>query len=133
MLIRLDLKSSLPIYMQIRNQIVLGIGRGELSAGQSLPTVRRLAEDASVNAMTVSKAYALLKEEGYIETDRRRGAVVRPAPVYDDGFSAKLSDSLSILAAEAKAHGMKGRDFLSFCKNILEELGQEPKEEQYDF
>lgn len=124
MMIRLDMKGDIPIYMQIRNQIVLGIGRGELAAGQPLPTVRRLAEDAGVNVMTVSKAYALLKEEGYIETDRRRGACVTPAPPCDPGFCAKLSDSLSILAAEARARGMQSREFLDFCRNVMEKMGQ---------
>lgn len=127
MMIRLDMKGDIPIYMQIHNQIVLGIGRGELTAGQPLPTVRSLAGDAGINVMTVSKAYTLLKEEGYIETDRRRGAVVTPAPPCDEGFCSKLSASLSILVAEAKARGMKNGEFLDFCQNVIEEIGQEPK------
>ncbi|MDE6517836.1 MAG: GntR family transcriptional regulator, partial [Acetatifactor sp.] len=57
MLISLDTGSSIPIYVQLRNQIVTGIGRGELKEGERLPTVRQLAEDAGVNTMTVNKTY----------------------------------------------------------------------------
>ena len=52
MIIELDMNSSIPIYVQLRNQIVMGIGHGELKPGESLPTVRQLAEDAGVNTMT---------------------------------------------------------------------------------
>ena len=76
MLLQLDFSSDLPIYLQIRNQIVLGIAGGKLAPGERLPTIRALADEAGVNMMTVSKAYQLLKQEGYISTDRRSGAVV---------------------------------------------------------
>ena len=78
MLIQLDMASDIPIYVQLRNQIVMGIGRGELKMGEKLPTVRQLAQDAGVNTMTVNKAYQVLKAEGFIEIDRRHGATVRP-------------------------------------------------------
>ena len=56
MLIRLDMSSETPIYVQLRNQIVMAIGRGEMALGESLPTVRKMAQDAEINAMTVNKA-----------------------------------------------------------------------------
>lgn len=76
MIIDLDMSSSTPIYVQLRNQIVKGIGKGELKTGEKLPTVRQLASDAGVNTMTVNKAYQILKNEGFIRTDRRLGAFV---------------------------------------------------------
>ena len=79
MLFRLDFQSAVPIYRQIRDQVVLAVAQGELTPGERLPTTRALAEDAGVNVMTVSKAYQLLKAEGYLVTDRRAGAVVRAA------------------------------------------------------
>ena len=77
MVIRLDEYSDVPIYMQIRNQIVMGISSGELKAGEQLPTVRALALEIGINTMTVSKTYQMLKNEGYIMTDRKNGARVR--------------------------------------------------------
>ena len=70
MIIELDMSSSTPIYVQLRNQIVKGIGKGELKTGEKLPTVRQLASDAGVNTMTVNKAYQILKNEGFIRTDK---------------------------------------------------------------
>ena len=72
MIIELDMSSDTPIYVQLRNQIVKGIGKGEIQPGEKLPTVRQLAADAGVNTMTVNKTYQILKNEGYIRTDRGR-------------------------------------------------------------
>ena len=76
MILKLDMNSTVPIYVQLRNQIVMGIGHGELKEGERLPTVRQLASDAGVNTMTVNKTYQILKAEGYIQTDRQQGAMV---------------------------------------------------------
>ena len=76
MIIKINTLSQIPLYLQLRNQIVKGIGKGELTEGESLPTVRQMAADLGINTMTVSKAYQLLKAEGFIETDRRKGSVV---------------------------------------------------------
>ena len=66
MIIKLDMTSNIPIYVQLRNEIVMGIGRGDLKKGEGLPTVRQMAEDIGVNNMTVNKAYSILKNEGYM-------------------------------------------------------------------
>lgn len=76
MIIKINTKSETPIYLQLRNEIVKGIGKGEFEIGESLPTVCQMAMELGVNTMTVSKAYQLLKTEGFIETDRRKGTVV---------------------------------------------------------
>ena len=77
MIIEINELSDVPIYLQIRNQIVMGISSGALAVGEQLPTVRALALEIGINTMTVSKAYQLLKQEGYILTDRKNGARVR--------------------------------------------------------
>ena len=61
MIISINEMSEIPIYQQIRNQIVQGISDGRLSPGEQLPTVRGLAEEIGINSMTVNKAYSLLK------------------------------------------------------------------------
>ena len=115
MIIELDMNSSTPIYVQLRNQIVMGIGRGELKLGESLPTVRQLAQDIGVNTMTVNKAYQILKTEGYIKIDRRHGAIVSDNIDMDIVFREKLENELELLLAEAAINGMDKRDFLSMC------------------
>ena len=100
MLFRLDFQSAVPIYRQIRDQVVLAVAQGELTPGERLPTTRALAEDAGVNVMTVSKAYQLLKAEGYLVTDRRAGAVVRAPRGKAVGLSADQTARLNLLAGE---------------------------------
>ncbi len=76
MLISIDFNSNEAIYMQLRNQIIIGIAQDRIKDGESLPSVRQLAEELGVNMHTVNKAYALLRNDGYLKLDRRRGAVV---------------------------------------------------------
>ena len=122
MIIELDMNSSTPIYVQLRNQIVMGIGRGELKLGESLPTVRQLAQDIGVNTMTVNKAYQILKTEGYIKIDRRHGAIVSDNIDLDIVFREKLENELELLLAEAAINGMDKRDFLSMCNEIYSKI-----------
>ena len=96
MVISINEMSEIPIYQQIRNQIVQGISDGRLSPGEQLPTVRGLAEEIGINSMTVSKAYNLLKQEGYIYTDRRSGAKVRPEFAETKELSAKSRELLDL-------------------------------------
>ena len=111
--------SDMPIYLQLRNQIVAGISDGRLTPGERLPTVRALAEELGVNVMTVNKAYQLLKQEGFLCTDRRNGARVRARPGEETGTLPPESvERLRILAAEARARGMDRADFLALCGQL---------------
>ena len=76
MFLRIDLESEEPIYLQIRNEVIKGIAKGEIVEGDELPSVRALAEEIGVNMHTVNKAYSLLRQEGFVTIDRRRGAVI---------------------------------------------------------
>ena len=81
--------------------------------------LRQLAADLGVNSMTVSKAYQTLKAEGFIETDRRRGAIVRSGVQSgaqpDERFREKLEDELELLSAEAKIKGLGREEFIHLC------------------
>ncbi|GFH97429.1 HTH-type transcriptional repressor YtrA [Lachnospiraceae bacterium] len=124
MLIQLNNGSEIPIYVQLRNQIVTGIGRGDLKEGERLPTVRQLAQDAEVNTMTVNKAYQLLKTEGFITIDRRRGATVSPVQQSDRRYREKLEAELELLSAEARMKGMEQTEFLELCERVF--AGMQP-------
>ena len=118
MIIKIDISGEIPIYVQLRNEIVKGIGKGDL------PTVRQLSAELGVNTMTVSKAYQCLKAEGFIETDRRRGAVVRlpdrGGAGADSEFCGKLENELDLLSAEAKIKGFQKEDFVRMCSAAFE-------------
>lgn len=120
MLFTLDFQSPVPIYKQIRDQVVLAVAEGRLLPGEKLPAIRTLAEDAGVNNMTVSKAYQLLKSEGYLATDRRSGAVVcRPAA--PAGLDEEQLARLRMLAGEAKLAGLSRAEFEALCGSLYHE------------
>lgn len=125
MLIQLDMAGNIPIYVQLRNQIVMGIGRGELKIGEKLPTVRQMAQDAGVNTMTVNKAYQILKAEGFIEIDRRHGTFVHLSNEVSKVFREKLESELELLSAEAKLKGVDKHEFLSLCEEIFSGMNPE--------
>ena len=124
MIIQLDMKSTIPIYVQLRNQIVLGIGSGNLKLGENLPTVRQLASDIGVNNMTVSKAYGILKQEGFIETDRRNGAkiAISKTSLNQHYFEEKIESELKLLITEAKLSGCSNDEILIAVKTLMEEV-----------
>ena len=76
MIIEVDFNRDEAIYIQLCNQIIMGIATSVIHEGDSLPSVRRLADTIGVNMHTVNKAYSVLKREGYISLDKRRGAVI---------------------------------------------------------
>lgn len=121
MLIRFDFASSVPLYKQLRDQIVMAIASGELSPGEKLPTVRALAEESGVNNMTISKAYQLLRQEGYIQTDRRAGAVVCPR----EGEKCVPEETVSALRlrlSELRLAGLCKEEALALCAQLFEEV-----------
>lgn len=123
MLLHFDFSSQVPLYMQLRNQVVIAIAEGKLLPGEKLPTIRALAEESGINMMTVSKAYQLLKQEGYISTDRRSGAVVSPrkeaAVVPPETLSA-----LRLHISELRLAGLCREDVLVLCEKLYEEGAQ---------
>ena len=76
MIIEIDFNSDEAIYIQLTNQIIMGIATSRLREGDALPSVRQLAETVGINMHTVNKAYSLLRQEGFVSIDRRRGAVI---------------------------------------------------------
>ncbi len=122
MLLQLDFNSERPIYQQIRDQIVLGIAQGALSPGEKLPTVRALADEAGVNMMTVSKAYQLLKQEGYITTDRRSGTVVS-AREGTQTVPEQTVQRLKLALSELRVAGWREERVLDLCRELYEQEG----------
>lgn len=118
MIISIREASEIPIFQQIHNQIVQGISDGRLKPGEQLPTVRSLADEIGINAMTVSKAYQLLKQEGYILGDRRNGARVREDFSQVRGLSPLGREQLQQIASEAKISGMSREEFLKLCNEL---------------
>ena len=120
MIIRIDELSDIPIYLQLRNQIVMGISSGELEAGEKLPTVRDLALEMGINTMTVSKAYQLLKTEGYIMTDRKNGARIRTEIKKEAYISDANKTELKRIVSEARISGVEKQELLRLVEKYWE-------------
>ena len=76
MIIKIDFNSDEAIYMQITNQIIMGITKRQICDGDQLPSIRNMADEIGINMHTVNKAYTVLRQAGYVKLDRRRGAIV---------------------------------------------------------
>ena len=122
MILKLDFASKVPLFMQIRNQIVIAIADGSLKPGERLPTIRNLAEESGLNMMTISKAYQQLTQEGYLITDRRNGATVtnkEHAHVVDDA----LLDRMRLCISELRLAGMSPEEIRNLCDQLY---GEQP-------
>lgn len=76
MYLEIDFNSDEAFYVQICNQIIIGIATSRLQEGDALPSVRQLAGEIGINMHTVNKAYSILRQEGFVKLDRRKGAVI---------------------------------------------------------
>lgn len=100
MYISIDFNSDEALYLQLRNQIIMAIVKAELQEGENLPSVREMADTVGINMHTVNKAYAVLRQEGYLRLDRRHGAVV--AVDMDQVKAAmELAETLDLVLAQA--------------------------------
>lgn len=120
MLIEIDFNSPEAIYIQLRNQIVMEIAQERLRDGDSLPSVRSLAKELGVNMHTVNKAYAILREEGYLKLDRRKGAIVSVEKSRKEDELEKINNYMQMIVAQA------------ICKEITKEEMSQIVAEMYD-
>ena len=127
MLLNIDLASQEPIFRQIRAQIVSAIAAGELLPGDQLPSVRSLAGDLGVNMHTVNKAYAVLRDEGYVVMRGRSGAAIADtARSMTSGKAEELRErvasELTRAAVEFRAQGGSLDEFLALATSRAQDV-----------
>lgn len=122
MLLEVDFNSDQAIYIQLRNQIIVGIACSDIQDGESLPSVRQLAQILGVNMHTVNKAYAILREEGYLKLDRRKGAVVSVDANEKVKQLNELEDSLQLLVAQAICKGVTREELYQLVDHVYRQL-----------
>lgn len=123
MLIEIDFNSDEAIYMQLRNQIILGIATSQFQEGDMLPSVRQLADTIGINMHTVNKAYTVLKQEGYVKVDRRRGAVIA---IDIDRMQAleEVRGELQVTLAKARCKNISREEVHALIDEIYEDYGK---------
>ena len=117
--INIDFNSDEALYVQLCNEIIRGIALEQIHEGDALPSVRQLAEVIGINMHTVNKAYTVLKQEGFIKLDRRRGAVIS---LDVDKYQAiqELRENLNVVLTRA------------ICKNVTREEAHQMVDEIFD-
>ena len=122
MILEVDFNSEEALYIQLRNQIIVGIATNRLKEGESLPSVRQLAESIGINMHTVNKAYTVLKQEGFVKVDRRRGAVIA---IDADRISdvEQMRESLGVILGRASCRNISREEVHALIDEIYEEYG----------
>ena len=122
MRIELDFNSDEALYIQLHNQIILGIATTRLREGDALPSVRQLADMIGINMHTVNKAYTILKQEGYVKVDRRKGAVIA---VDIDKIQAveDMRRELKVLLAKGSCKNISREEVHALIDEIYEDYG----------
>lgn len=120
---RLDLRSGVPVYRQLIDQVQGGIASGALSAGDQLPTVRQLAVDLAINPNTVLRAYRELELGGLLETQQGTGTFIterkpRQATVERE---RQLSQLVGEFLARAGASGFTVEDLFKELRELVQE------------
>ena len=122
MVLEIDFNSDEAIYIQLRNQIVLGIATNRYREGDVLPSVRQLADEIGINMHTVNKPYTVLKQEGFVKVDRRKGAVIS----IDEGKMKAMEEmrqELLLLLAKASCKNISRQEVHALIDEIYEEYG----------
>ena len=122
MVIEIDFSSEEALYLQLRNQIILGIASARFQEGDALPSVRQLADDIGVNMHTVNKAYTVLKQEGFLKVDRRKGAVIA---LDADKLTSlnEMDENLRVILAKGICKGVSKDEVHQMIDEIYEEFG----------
>lgn len=122
MFIEINFNSEEAIYLQLRNQIILGIATSRFQEGDPLPSVRQLAEAIGINMHTVNKAYTVLKQEGFVKVDRRRGAVIA-IDMNKLHAIGELEEELRVVLAKAICKNISKEDVHEMIDMIYEDFG----------
>lgn len=122
MIIEIDFNSDEALYLQLRNQIILGIATSQFHEGDSLPSVRQLADSIGINMHTVNKAYTVLKQEGFVKVDRRKGAVIA---IDVDRIQAlkELKKDLQVMLARSSCKNITKDEIHELIDEIYEDYG----------
>ena len=122
MIIHIEAESVIPIYIQLTNQIIEGIARGEIAPGDSLPSVRAFAADLGVNMHTVNKSYHELEKKGIIKIVPKSGAVISPTEQMTEEKKRQIVFGLKPVIAEALVQGMSKKEIQEIVSVMLDEM-----------
>src|ERR1041385_8730213 len=118
MLLQINYKSGKPVYLQVVDQIKAAAASGAMQAGESLPSIRPLAEDLRVNRNTIAKAYTELESQGVIETIPGKGCFVKPnnSPLKKEVRRKLLIEEIDQVIVQAHHLQVPAEEFLDLVR-----------------
>lgn len=121
MLIQVNFKSGLPVYLQIVEQVKSAAAAGTLRAGEALPSIRPLAEELRINRNTIAKAYAELESQGVIETLPGKGCFLKAgaSPYKTEVREAMLEETIDALVVQAHHLQVPADDLVRLVRERL--------------
>ena len=125
MLIEIDFSSDEAIYQQLCNQIILGIATSRLSDGDMFPAGRQIVDDIGINMHTVKKAHSILRQDGFVKVDRRRGAFISVTERNRERALHIVEKDLRIILAQARCRGLTKQDMMMLVDRIYDEYDGE--------
>ena len=129
MLFQINFKSGKPVYLQLVDQVKAAAAAGTVQSGESLPSIRPLAEELRLNRNTIAKAYGELESQGVIETIPGKGCFVRPnnSPLKKDVRRKLLTEEIDQAIVQAHHLQVPASEFLELVRERLEALEQRKK------
>ena len=121
-MIKILFDSETPIYVQLKNEIIKAIARGELEEGEALPSIRDLSVDIGVNLHTINKAYNLLKDEGYLSIDRRKGAMVNVNKDNKKDFLNSIDEELEVFLCRCICKGVSKEEIVKLISDKYDDI-----------
>jgi GntR family transcriptional regulator len=124
MLLQINYKSGKPVYLQVVDQIKAAAASGAMQAGESLPSIRPLAEDLRVNRNTIAKAYTELESQGVIETIPGKGCFLKPnnSPLKKEVRRKLLIDEIDQVVVQAHHLQVPRDELLAIVRERLDAI-----------
>ena len=124
MFIEIEADSTVPIYLQLAQQVIELVAKGELKPGDSLPSVRAFAADLGMNMHTVNKAYHYLEEKEFIQIVAKKGVFIhnrsiRPATEID---TDRLKKELRPIIGEALCLNLSSDEIQALLTDIVRDI-----------
>jgi GntR family transcriptional regulator len=134
MMLRINFKSGMPIYLQVVDQIKAAAASGALQPGEALPSIRPLAEELRVNRNTIAKAYSELETMGVIETQPGRGCFLSEnhSPLKKEVRRRMLIQEIDQVIVQAHHLQVPSGEFLKLVHDRIEALDSKRRSHEDD-
>jgi GntR family transcriptional regulator len=120
-LIFIDYHSRVPIYEQIKEQIIMLINTGVYGPDEKLPSIRALSAELNINVNTIKRAFLELERDGVTYSAQGRGMFVTSNPIGNDKIRASALDDIKTVVLSGKAKGVTKEDLIELLDSVYKE------------